>query len=280
MNENCPSSRTGLAGTPVILCVLAALSWTGTALGQGGADTWQKRVTTYAWLPDLSGKTQFPTGGAGPDIEVDASDIVSVLNFTLMGTIDLRKGSWGMFSDVLYMDLGNTKDIGRQFSLGLAQIPADVSLGVRFDLKSWVWTVAGTYDLTPQGKNRNQFLFGARMIDMKESLNWNFSGDISGLPLPGRSGVSRLDATNWDFVVGFKGFHFLGNDGPWFVPYYVDAGAGDSDFTWQGMLGVGRSFGWGEAILSWRVLDIDLKSGAPIRELQFSGPMVGASWAW
>ena len=51
----------------------------------------------------------------------------------------------------------------------------------------------------------------------------------------------------------------------------VSVGAGDSDYTWQAMAGIGYSFGWGDILGSWRYLDYHMKSGRPVESLNFSG---------
>ncbi len=68
------------------------------------------------------------------------------------------------------------------------------------------------------------------------------------------------------------------HDGRWFVPYHLDVGTGESRFVWQAMLGAGRAFDWGEALVAWRHIDYTTKSGEAIRSLRFSGSMVAASF--
>jgi hypothetical protein len=46
------------------------------------------------------------------------------------------------------------------------------------------------------------------------------------------------------------------------------------------LLGVGYAFGWGDLKVAWRYLDYDLESGAPIADLNFSGPALGATFRW
>ena len=65
-------------------------------------DDWEWRATIYAWLTTIEGKTEFPT--SGPGLEVDVSNILDSLDFTFMGTLKARKGSWGFFTDFLYLD--------------------------------------------------------------------------------------------------------------------------------------------------------------------------------
>jgi hypothetical protein len=64
------------------------------------------------------------------------------------------------------------------------------------------------------------------------------------------------------------------------VPYYVDVGAGDSDLTWQAVLGIAYSFGWGDMGVVWRHLDYDVGSSGPIQDINFSGPAAGATFRW
>jgi hypothetical protein len=64
------------------------------------------------------------------------------------------------------------------------------------------------------------------------------------------------------------------------MPFYVDVGTGNSDLTWQAMLGFGYAFGWGDLGAVWRYLDYDLKSNGPIQDLNFNGPAVGVTFRW
>ena len=249
------------------------------ASADDGEDGWEWRATIYGWLPDLEAKARFPTGGDG-SINVDASTFLDNLDFTFMGALQARKGSWGMFTDVLYLDEGASRTGIRDFTFGRRELPADVTADVVFDMKSWVWTVAGTYNLTGGSDNPVDLLFGARMVDMKQSLRWTFNGDIAELPLPGREGSSEVSATNWDAIIGVKGHTYLGSEGRWVLPWHFDVGTGDSDFTWQAMAGLGYQFGWGAVILTYRYLDYDLDSDSSITDMTFSGPMIGASFAW
>ena len=118
------------------------------------------------------------------------------------------------------------------------------------------------------------------MMDMDQALDWSFTGDIGGLGLPGRSGTSDAGFTNWDAVVGLRGNTYPGAGGRWYLPWHIDAGAGDSDLTWQAMAGVGYRFDWGSTVLAWRYLDYDFDSDAGITDFEFSGPLLGASFQW
>jgi hypothetical protein len=261
-----------------ILAGAATLQPAG-ASAEDGDGGWEWRATIYGWLPDLEATARFPTGGEGT-INVDTATLLDNLDFTFMGALEVRKGSWGMFTDVLYLDEGASRSGIREVDIGRNDLPADVTADVVFDLKSWVWTLAGTYNLMGGSENPVDLAFGARMVDMDQSLAWSFNGDISQLPLPGPEGSSDISQTNWDAVIGLKGHTSFGTEGRWVLPWYFDIGTGDSDFTWQAMAGLGYQFGWGAVVLTYRYLDYDLDSDSAIADMTFSGPMIGASFTW
>jgi hypothetical protein len=267
-------------GRAVALCIGTLGMMPLVSQAQGAADSWQWRASIYGWFPTIDGSTRFPSGGSGPTIDIDASNVLDALKFTFMGTLDARKGRWGLFTDVLYLDVGSTKSASRDFTVGQAGAPADVTLNASYDLKSWVWTVAGEYVLSSTPQNTTGLLFGARMVNLKQTLDWSFNGDIGSLGLQGRSGRIEIEATNWDAIVGLKGVATLSADRRWVIPYYVDIGTGQSKFTWQALAGVGYSFDWGTTTLAWRYLDYEFGSDAPMKNITFSGPFVGVTFQW
>jgi hypothetical protein len=98
------------------------------------------------------------------------------------------------------------------------------------------------------------------------------------MPVPGRAGAATAELSNWDFIFGLRGRFAFGAQKTWFVPYYVDLGTGDSDFTWQGIAGLGYAFEWCEITAVWRYLYYDLPSDTPIQEMNFSGPAAGITF--
>jgi hypothetical protein len=247
---------------------------------QDTSDDWQWRATIYGWLPDLEAKTEFPSGAGGPTITVDASTLVDNLDFTFQAGLQVRKGAWGVFTDVIYMDEGAARTGVRDITVGPGALPSGASYDLDYDMKSWVWTLAGTYGLASSDRGSVDVLFGARMLDIAQDLAWMAQGNIGPIEPPARAGSASVSLTNWDAVVGFKGLSRLGTGGRWILPWYVDIGAGDSDFTVQALAGLGYAFGWGEVLAAWRYLDYDLAGSNPVSDLNFNGPMVGASFDW
>lgn len=269
--------------TDTILKLTATLLSTMLPLTSGAqtkANEWEWGLTIYGWFPTISGQTKFPATGSGPSIDVDADTILENLKFVFMGTLEAQKGEWGVWTDVIYMDLGNSKSGARDFTVGLRQLPADVSANLSYDIKAWVWTIAGTYSLVKTPEYSLQALAGARMIDVQQTLGWDFSGNIGSLGLPARTGSKEVTATNWDAIIGVKGRASFGDERKWFVPYYLDIGTGQSKFTWQGIVGVGYAFSWGSIVGAWRYLDYEFDSGTSIENINFNGPAIGVVFRW
>ena len=243
-----------------------------------GSD-WQFAATIYGWFPDIGGRTELPLGGGG-DIDVDISTILDHLKMTAQGSFELRKGRWGVFTDIVYLDVGESNSNTRNLEINGVPIPATVTTATDFDLKSTFWTVAASYGVTSADEATFDVLFGARLAHMKQELNWTFSGDFGPVTPPPMTGTRGTTVDQWDAVVGGKGRVMFGADHHWAMPYYFDIGTGDSDFTWQAVLGLSYSFGWGDLGVAWRYLDYDLDSNGPIVDMNFSGPAAGATFRW
>lgn len=261
-----------------VLFVPMALASTG-AFAQG-ADAWKWQATIYGYLPDIGGTTTFPQTGAGSDVTLDAETIIDNLKMTFMGSLGAHNGRWGMFTDAIYMDVGNTRSGFRELSIGGVPLPGGASANASYDLKGWVWTLGGEWRVASSPASTLDLVAGARMLDIEQTLGWEVTGDVGSIPLPGRAGESKASLTNWDAIVGVKGRFAFGDRGQWFVPYYADFGAGDSDSTWQAMGGLGYSFAWGDLLAAWRYIDYEMKSGSKIETMTFSGPAIAAVFRW
>ena len=122
------------------LCASACLLPTGAAaesvaMSATRPDEWQFAAMVYAWYPDLGGKVTFPNGGSS-DISVDASDLYSNLKFAVIGAFEARKGEWGMFTDLMYMDVGQFNSRFHNMTIGNVGLPARRLGQHESDLKS------------------------------------------------------------------------------------------------------------------------------------------------
>jgi hypothetical protein len=244
------------------------------------SDQWQFGAQLYGYFPTIDGKTNFPPSGNSPSVEVDVDKILDNLKFVFMGSFEAKKGRWGGFTDVMYLNIGSNRSGTRDFTIGGIQIPATAEASINYDLKGWVWTLAGEYALVAQPSATMDAFLGARMVDLEQTIDWGLPGDIGGIPAAGRTGGSSVSRTNWDAIVGAKGRWYFTGDRRWFVPWYVDVGTGDSDLTWQAMGGIGYSWGSIDAVLAYRYLDYDFGSGKPFQELNLSGPSIAVVFRW
>jgi hypothetical protein len=257
------------------VCACAALPTTATAQA---SDSWQFSASLYLYLPTIEATTNFPASGGG-NVGIDGN-ILDSLRTVFMGSFEARKGVWGGFTDVMFVDLGKSKSGSREIRIGGNDIPVGASANLDYDFKGTVWTLAGTYRAVPDVRQPLDVFAGARMLNVKQTLNWQFGGNVGSIPLASRAGNREVTVQNWDAIVGVKGRWSFGAERKWFVPYYLDMGTGESSFTWQAMTGLGYSFGWGDVVGSWRYLDYQMKSGNLVDSINFNGPAVSAVFHW
>ena len=196
-----------------------------------------------------------------------------------MGAFDAHKGPWGVFTDLIYVDLGASKSNTNEFTIGNIGIPAGTTADLRLDISAWVWTLAGEYRVSDAPGLKMDLLVGTRYLDLTEDLSWSISGNLGPIVPAGRSGKSDQGQVRWDGIIGVKGHAAFGTRGQWLLPFYLDGGAGDSNHTWQAAVGVAYAFHWGTVDAMWRYLDYEF-SGSQIKNINFKGPMIGATFRW
>jgi hypothetical protein len=251
-----------------------------TAASAQTSDQWQYGAVIYGWLPTIGGNTTFPGTVKSNDIHVDVHTILDHLKFTFMGSFEARKGPLGLYTDLIYLNVGADKSQTRDVTIGGIPLPGGVTGDFNFDLKTTIWTIAGEYRVATDPTAHVDVLAGARLADARETLGWNFSADLGPINNPGRSGNKDVSVNVWDGIIGGKGRVAFGESHEWFVPWYVDVGTGQSDLTWQAIGGIGYSFKWGEVIGAWRYMDYKFKSGSPIEKLTLNGPAIGVAFRW
>ncbi len=245
------------------------------------SDQWQFAASVYGWFSSVGATVNFPATGTTTNFKVDAKSLLSHLELGGAAMFDVHKGPWGVFTDVMYLDLGGSKSDTRDFTLGNIAIPAGITSYLNLSVKSWIWTIAGEYRVVADPAWNLDLLAGARYLDLSQTLHWSISGAL-GPPLPpvDRTGESGAGGHVWDGIVGLKGRYAFGADRRWSVPFYLDGGTGDSEYTYQALLGLGYSFRWGQVTAAWRYLGYSPQSGGRLERVYFSGPLVGATFRW
>ena len=273
--------------------ILKAGSWalvtgilaSGGAASAAGVDMydgqWHYSLTPYAWFPNIYQTIQLGTplgGGKTVDIEVKPDSYLSNLDFALMGTFEARKGDWALAMDLVYNDFSGQK--GKIKNVrgpeGEESLPIDVNVDV--DIKSLIWEGIGSYTVARSPAGTLDVFGGVRYLSLKTSTDLSFSGPEGVI---GRSGGSSNRINVWDGIVGVRGAVTLGESGDWFLPYYLDIGAGNySNWTWQGWAGVGYRFDWGDLVLVYRNLSYSTSGDETLEDMRLAGPALGATFRW
>ncbi len=128
-----------------LLIALLMVGATSASAQEKSADQWQYDFEAYGWLPQINITTA--TGG---DIKWTLSELLSNLDMMAMFDFGARKNKWSMRTDILYLNLGTTKDISGDI------IGHPVSPELDLDLGAFITTVHGGYQVacTPHSDQR------------------------------------------------------------------------------------------------------------------------------
>jgi hypothetical protein len=253
------------------------------AAAQSADDDWKFAITPYLWLPNINATLKYsvpPGTGGSPEVEVGPNDYLTNLNAVLMLAGEARKGRWSLFTDFVYLDISAEGSSVKSVDFGGTSVTTTLDAGTKTTFKGMAWTLGGGYAIVQTPGTSLDLIGGVRYFGLHVTTDWNLSATIVGPPgsqsFPTTGSVSE-DADLWDAIIGARGRIRLG-EGHWSVPYYLDAGTGSSSFTWQGLLGVAYTFGWGDVTLAYRYLYYDEKNGKLIQDLSFNGPALGATF--
>jgi hypothetical protein len=207
---------------------------------------WTLDPSLYLFIPGLTG-----TVGIGP-IDVDLNEpstAILSLNFGAMGSIRLGYDAWALTTDVLYADVGATKDNTSGSVQALIVEPT-----VSYRVRPWVEALAG------------------------------IRYDRIGGTIEGPFGQSHAAAQGWiDPIVGLTLHLPLGEKVS--LDFRGDVGGFGvgSKFTWQAFPYV-RWRAWKTVSLQggYRVLAIDFENGSGIQRVKYDvvllGPQLGVTF--
>ena len=249
-----------------ITAVLAAMSPSWVQAGD-----WEYSVSPYLWLPTISMDSSNVRNDSNPidgsRLELGPTDYLQALDFALMLTADMRRNDWVLLGDLIYLDFSiDDKDI--DFARpGRGPIAGSYAAG----LEGSVMSLAGGRTFLKRDNHHIEGLVGWRRFAM--------TLDISGDLISGGSFRLESDLDFNDAFIGVNGRYVFDND-RWSVRYYADIGTGESDMTWQAMVGLDYAYSWGGLYANYRHLHYDLGDITHFDDaaLTFSGPSVGATF--
>ena len=245
---------------PAVLATILMISATPSASAQNG---WDFDLAIYGWLPTIEGKLAYEIPELGDSIEVDPGTLLDNLQFTAMIGFAANRGRWSILGDVIYLKEAASRE-------ELLDIGAGVNLRADFEMKAWLLGFGGAYEVASSSRSSLGVLVGARYFSPDSNLRLRADGPLETDVSLGSS------ASLWNGVAGVRGW--LGLSDHWFVPYHLDLGTGDSDFTWQGYAGIGHQWRWGSLVLGYRYLDFDQGDGSEVRGLTMAGAELGVSF--
>jgi hypothetical protein len=228
-------------------------------------DDWQYSGTLYFWAAGIKGET-----ARGAEVDVGFDTLLENLNMTFMGALEAKRGRWSLLADVVYLNVGAN-------DAGTVPVPvqpgavAQVDVSASVKSRGWVISLLGAYNVLATPQASLDVLAGARYMELSLGFDLRAEGPLRSVA----KDVSAME-TSWDGVVGIKGHVNLSDR--WYLPYYVDVGTGQSDLTWQAFGGVGYSFDWGDVSLVYRKIAGELDSDSKLDNIDYSGPVLSATW--
>ncbi len=240
------------------LCALAAASIVilaaPQAVAQSGSDGWEFTVAPYLVAAGLDGS--LTVANIEADVDVAFDDVISNLDFALMGHFDMRNERWVLSSDMIFVDLEDSEEVAQ---------------GTRTaSVEETLWEVAGGYRVSPAVT----LLVGGRWVDLSSTLQY------SGPVVQGSVDASK----SW--VDPFVGAHItapLSNN--WWIGAHGDIGGFGvgSELAWQAYADIGwKVSDLVTVILGYRAIDIDYEDGSGLEyfhyDLLMAGPQLGVAF--
>ena len=217
-------------------------------------DDWEFVLELYGWIATIDG-----TSASGNNFEIDFDTIVKNLDMALMTTLGARKDKWSFMTDIVYMDLEDDSNTNINPILQLSDI----------ELKAWVVNPFVSYEILGGEKGSLQLLAGARYLWIEFDLELK-----TRPPLPPEKNKDSGDGDVWDGVVGVRGY--LNLTDRWFMPYRLDIGTGDTDYSWHALGGIGYKFDKFKMLAAYRYMKWEFDNDSALDDLEISGPLVGA----
>jgi hypothetical protein len=238
------------------------------------SEEWRFEVTPYIWGPGVS-STLFYNDRYLNTAKLSTSNVLGDLKSGGMIAAEAHYGNWGIMGDLVSATLQTTSNSNvsvKPPALGGTAVPVNVADKVT--LQQNIITGAVTYTAL---NNQNIYLdglLGARGIMATATVSADLSAYGYSKGFVDSKSVSTLDP-----IVGFKGRYRIA-DSTWYIPFYADigGGGGTTNMTWQGVLGVGKTFEkWLDVSLAYRTLYYDMSGDGLLQKTTFKGPQLSAT---
>lgn len=244
-----------MKAVPVLTALLLAglVPAPATAAESESESGWKQSAIIYLLAPTISGTT-----GIGPvdgDVEIDPKSVFESLDGAFLGIYAAEKDRWGVYADVIYMDLG--ADL--EGNLGI--------LSGKLTNKQFNLALAATYRLSDHW----QLLAGGMYTDLSLKLDVQRPNQV----------VRRRTSESWiDPVVGARFTTPLGEKWSFGTMAMIGGFGVGSDLLWS--LNATFSYAFSDSMLlmlGYRFIDFDYEDGAGRDRFRFDvveqGPALG-----
>ncbi len=258
---------------------------------QPNASGWIFNVAPYLWAPSVTTTTRLNLppalgGTVSSTSSVGFFDLLSHLNFALMGTAEARYDRFSILTDFLYMNLsGTAATIGSVNFDGHPRIPitAASQAHVGLNSNSKIWTLAGGYTLLKGDWGNIDAIVGFRYLNEPARLDYRLTVSIAGprgngAAFGGDGSVSG-EVNDWNGIGGVRGRIRLW-DSHFFIPYNIDARARQSQLTWQFASACGYHAGGGDLALTPPSLTFQQDKNSAIQRITVDGPQLMAAFTF
>ncbi len=252
---------------------------------------WTFNIAPYGWIADVDATANFGLPPAlGGTVTTDSSigfgALLSHLNFAAMVAADARYDRFSVVTDFMYLNLGGTASQFRSVNFpGVLPIPiaSSVQTSQGMNLDATIWTLAGGYTLVQGDWGNLDVIAGFRYLELNARVNYSLALTLTGPRGNGATfggiGTVSGSANIWNGIGGIRGRIRIADTGL-FIPYYFDAGAGASQFTWQIASGLGYHTSLADLSLTYRYLSFEQNGNALLQHMSIKGPLLMANFTF
>jgi len=242
----------------------------GGALCQGSAPhTWRIEITPYAWAAGWNGTVRVadvPRVGLG--IKQSFGDVWKVLDFAVMGTVEVGKDRWGGMFDAAYVNVSDKGTVSGAVGFNVLTGHGSVT--------QQTYSLGASYRAV-EGESPVDLLAGLRL----NSVQWDIDVTLSVPVLPALDRSLSEDERWVDPFIGARLRQPI-HDRAWLVAYLDLGGFGiGSRFAWRGM--AEATYAFNRTVvgkLGYRYLSIDYESGGLAWDLSSGGMSLGVGLRW
>lgn len=222
---------------------------------------WKSHLALYAWLAGQNGTVATFQGLPPSEIDIDFwDDILENVNAGLFLIGEARKGRWGVFMDIAYVDIESDDPL-----------PTPAFSSLVSGTKSWIVTASGEYLLAEKDDAYLNIFAGIRYWSVDSTLTL-------------RAGVlPQQEVTNtedwFDPIIGLRGYHQLGTKVFISGTFGIGGFGAGSDFMWDVIVNLG--YHWTDSIsttIGYRYLDVDYENNGFLYDVAQQGPTLAFAW--